>query len=221
MSSVYQETAKRPKPISGNNWKYLLIILATAVVLAAAVAIVRLSATGSGDIPTAPSAPSSVSNQTGDITPQPQPTAVLASVPSSTPTLSPTSTPLPVSTPSPATTATPTRTPTTSSSLIEISAEELYAAFQANAIAAQSQYKDKILEVTGTINGIGIDGFGGGYIQLIGDDKEKQYSGLRLYYYTGQTVQQGQTVVIKGKLLGVTFTGPLRIGLLLDQITIN
>jgi len=50
---------------------------------------------------------------------------------------------------------------------IEISARALYAAYNANEVAADNQYKSKLIAVTGTIDNIGKDILGDPYISLI------------------------------------------------------
>jgi hypothetical protein len=56
--------------------------------------------------------------------------------------------------------------PSTPVSAIKVTAQELYSAYTSNTTTADAQYKNKILDVSGTVSVIGNDIFGKAYIDL-------------------------------------------------------
>jgi hypothetical protein len=133
------------------------------------------------------------------ITTTPPPTAV--STPQPTPRPTPTSTPTPRPTPTP----TPIPTPI---SYIQVTATELLTAYDENEVAANTLYKGKWLEITGTIDDISVT-FGITSVDLKND---KKYSFTDVYCSFGfnsnndsdfATIKKGDVVTIRGRCDGL------------------
>ena len=106
---------------------------------------------------------------------------------SSTPTSTPTSIPA------------PTPAPTT----IQVTAQELYSAYKANEVAADTKYKGKILKVTGVVLEIGKDIFGTPYVTLSSGEKYEVW-GVQCTFSLKDEPQlaqltKGQTITVQGK----------------------
>jgi len=81
---------------------------------------------------------------------------------------------------------------------VEITAPQLYQAYQANEIAADEKYKDKIIQVSGRIRDIGNDLMDNPYITLVGD----QYFGDVQCFFNEKSVvanlSKGQQITVLG-----------------------
>ena len=83
---------------------------------------------------------------------------------------------------------------------ITVSARQLYADYEANGVAADGKYKDKVLQVTGVVNTIDRDIMDKIYVTLKGD----QYFGdIQCYFAESHTqeaanLSKGQTITVKG-----------------------
>ena len=87
---------------------------------------------------------------------------------------------------------------------IEVSAQQLYADYEANGVAADQRYKGKVLRVTGYVNNIDRDIMDKIYVTLKGD----QYIGdIQCFFAEGHAntaaqLQKGQQITVKGKCDG-------------------
>lgn len=83
---------------------------------------------------------------------------------------------------------------------IEVSAEQLYADYEANGVAADEKYYDKVVRVTGIVNGIDRDFYEDIYVSLQGDE----YYGNVVCYFAESHVKEaaqlskGQAITVKG-----------------------
>jgi len=92
-------------------------------------------------------------------------------------------------------------------SIIKISAQDLYQAYKDNAVAADQKYKDKQVEVTGTIYDFGTDVFGHPYFTfgmletqaVFGQNAASQLANL----------QKGQAVTVQCTVSGAPLTYPI------------
>ena len=87
---------------------------------------------------------------------------------------------------------------------VTVSAKQLYADYDANGIAADEKYKDKVLLVTGQVNTIDRDIFDEIYVSLKGDE---YFGDIECYFAdthvkTASQLSKGQTVTVKGKCDG-------------------
>lgn len=85
--------------------------------------------------------------------------------------------------------------------VISVSAVDLYNEFDSNAIAAKEKYKDKTIQVTGTVNKIDETVWGNIYVELKSD--EYGFTGVQCFFPQDATstiasLGAGQTVTIKG-----------------------
>lgn len=88
---------------------------------------------------------------------------------------------------------------------IKITAVKLSEEYDANKVAADAKYKDKLLEVSGTIDSIGKDILDTPYVTLQG----RQYSlfGLQCMFAKSDeaelaTLSKGQSIVLQGRVSG-------------------
>lgn len=91
---------------------------------------------------------------------------------------------------------------------IEITVGELYQAYEDNEIAADKKYKDKLLEVTGTISDFGVDVFGTSYIML---DTGGPFKDTQVFFKKGEDdkiaeLSKGQDVTVVGTGGGLVIT---------------
>lgn len=110
----------------------------------------------------------------------------------------------------------------TDSSVVRVSAKDLFSDFQENSVAATSKYNGKILEVTGEIAEIGNSALGD-YIRLIGDKAKAGYGGITFYGISEEKekvvlLKKGQTVTIRGELSLGLKASSFVIPLMLDSI---
>lgn len=90
--------------------------------------------------------------------------------------------------------------------VIEISATDLYSAYEANQVAADQKYKGQLLEVTGVITSIGRDIFGTPYI-VLGSGDEWEVWGVQCTFPSRYEswlakLEKGQQVTVTGKCTG-------------------
>jgi hypothetical protein len=81
---------------------------------------------------------------------------------------------------------------------IQITAKDLTAAYEANEVAADNNYKEKTLDVTGKINQISKDFSDNIYVTLAGDDEFRE---VRCYFEDNATavkLKKGMKVTFKG-----------------------
>lgn len=87
---------------------------------------------------------------------------------------------------------------------LEVSANQLYADYEANGVSADQQYKGKILKVTGTVNTIDKDIMDQIYVTLKGDgvlgDVQCFFSDD--YINEAAQLQKGQKITVVGKCDG-------------------
>lgn len=87
---------------------------------------------------------------------------------------------------------------------LEVSANQLYADYEANGVSADQQYKGKILKVTGTVNTIDKDIMDQIYVTLKGDgvigDVQCFFSDD--YVNEAAQLQKGQKITVVGKCDG-------------------
>ncbi len=84
-----------------------------------------------------------------------------------------------------------------------LTAEQIYADFEANQIAADTKYKDKVVTVTGAISGIGKDVASNAYVTIGGMGLD----GVQCLFPKGQEsaisqLSKGQSITAKGKVSG-------------------
>lgn len=92
--------------------------------------------------------------------------------------------------------------------VIVISAWDLYNAYEDNEVAADLKYKNKILEVTGTISDFGVDVFGTAFIML---DTGGPFKDTQVFFKKGQEekiaeLSKGEKVTVLAKGGGLIIT---------------
>lgn len=85
---------------------------------------------------------------------------------------------------------------------ISVSSSQLYADYRANEVAADAKYKGKILDISGTVTGIGNDILDNGYVTLYGDGFLSVQCSFKNKAQLAP-VHQGQQVRIKGMCDGL------------------
>jgi len=100
----------------------------------------------------------------------------------------------------------PSTTQPAAPAVIEISAAQLYEEYEANAIAADQKYKDKMLKVTGVVSSIDKDVLGSPYVVLTGGG-EYEVWGVQCTFSSAYEPQlakltKGQVVTVTGKCKG-------------------
>lgn len=100
----------------------------------------------------------------------------------------------------------PSTTQPAARAVIEISAAQLYEEYEANEIAADQKYKDKMLKVTGVVSSIGKDVLGSPYVVLTGGG-EYEVWGVQCTFSSAYEPQlakltKGQVVTVTGKCKG-------------------
>lgn len=91
---------------------------------------------------------------------------------------------------------------------IEISATDLITAYDENEIAADEEYQDKLLQITGTVKSIGTDVADRAYLMLADDRNEYAILGVQCYFEEEQAaaladLKEGDTVTLTGTCEGV------------------
>lgn len=96
--------------------------------------------------------------------------------------------------------------------IIKISAQELYAKYEANEIAADELYKDKILEVSGIIDSIGKDIMDSMYVTLKTDNIIGSVQCMLANSEISKAVnlKKGSSILVKGKNSGLLMNVILR-----------
>lgn len=89
--------------------------------------------------------------------------------------------------------------------VIKVTAAQLYSAYKANEISADSQYKGKLLEVSGSVNNVGKT-FNSPYVALKGDT---YFGDIQCMLRDSEqskaaTLQKGQQVTVQGENIGLT-----------------
>lgn len=87
---------------------------------------------------------------------------------------------------------------------ITVSPDQLYADYEANEVAADLKYKDKVLIVTGTVNDIAKDITDEIYVTI---NTGEMFGSIQCFFATSHTneaagLKKGQTITIKGKCEG-------------------
>lgn len=87
---------------------------------------------------------------------------------------------------------------------IEVSPQQLYSDYEANEVAADLKYKDKVLIVTGKVNTIGKDIMDAIYVTI---NTGEMFGAVQCSFSDNHTneaagLKKGQTVTIKGKCDG-------------------
>ena len=93
-----------------------------------------------------------------------------------------------------------------------VTAVELYSAYEANELAADQKYEDRVIQVTGIIDDIGEDIMGDAYITLVGD--ESGWHSVQCYFPHNErrslsSLRKGQSVRVKGVCDGKTIMNVL------------
>lgn len=91
---------------------------------------------------------------------------------------------------------------------IEISADDLYSAYKENEVAADQKYKNKMLEISGTVNSIGKDITDTIYITL---ETGELLNSVQCYFKNSEadavaSLSKGQEITVIGKCTGLTLT---------------
>lgn len=86
----------------------------------------------------------------------------------------------------------------------DLSAQQLYSDYEANGVAADGKYKEKVLRVTGEVNTIDRDIMDKIYVTLKGDE---YFGDIQCYFAeshvsTASQLSKGQTITVKGKCDG-------------------
>lgn len=190
------QSIAQPKPPVASGWVILLLIVffpvglylmwaktnwskAAKIIITVVIALICIGSLGGGDTDDAPGSGSSPSySQTQDNAPSKEATA-----------------------------STKETTPVDPyADAIVITAEDLFAAYDENEVAADNQYKGKLLKVTGVINDIGKDILDDTYITL--DTGEFIFS-VQCYFKGDDAdalaaLTKGQTVTLVGKCDGMS-----------------
>ena len=91
--------------------------------------------------------------------------------------------------------------------IIEVRAPELLAAYRGNEIAADTKYKDQVVDITGEIKDFGVGIFEKKYITM-SDGEPFSLSDIQCFFSTENAEQlvnlkKGQTVTVGGKMDGL------------------
>lgn len=109
----------------------------------------------------------------------------------------------PIQEPEPA----PEQEPEPEMEYIEVTATQLLADYDENAIAADNAYKDQVVMVTGTVGNIDTDITGSPYVTLTNDDNQWSIMSVQCYFKRNNTdgiatLKEGDIVTIVGKCSG-------------------
>lgn len=109
-------------------------------------------------------------------------------------------------------TTAPTGKPTTAPTeepVIEITPSELYNAYEENEVAADNQYKGKLVRITGTIDNIGKDILDEVYITI---EAGNTFDSIQCYFENEEqiekvaTLKSGEEITLVGECTGLTIT---------------
>jgi hypothetical protein len=89
--------------------------------------------------------------------------------------------------------------------VIKISALKLYQEYEANEVAADAKYKDKILEVSGTIKRALKDHYGSSVVCI--HQPDRMAGSIWCYFEVHPDVIEGQKITVRGTCSGRTFRG--------------
>lgn len=97
--------------------------------------------------------------------------------------------------------------------VINITAERLRKDYKANQVSADSQYEDKLVELSGTVDTIGKDITDEAYITFE-TPEAYAFDKVQCMFKSAEeaslgTLKKGQTVVAQGTVSGVVISGPL------------
>lgn len=93
--------------------------------------------------------------------------------------------------------------------VIEVSPEDLHTAYQENEVAADAQYEDKLVKITGTIGNIGKDILDDVYITI---ETGEYLQSVQCYFSDSEqintvaTLKAGDTVTLIGRCSGLSIT---------------
>lgn len=93
--------------------------------------------------------------------------------------------------------------------VIEVSPEDLHTAYQENEVAADAQYEDKLVKITGTIGNIGKDILDDVYITI---ETGEYLQSVQCYFSDNEqintvaTLKAGDTVTLIGRCSGLSLT---------------
>lgn len=102
--------------------------------------------------------------------------------------------------------------------VVQVNAIDLYAAYEQNEIAAGEKYKDKILEISGTVDSIGRDLTDSMYVTL---ETNNLLGSVQCFLKDSETekasqLQSGQEVILTGEADGMMITN-----VVIDECTIK
>ena len=91
--------------------------------------------------------------------------------------------------------------------VLEVKAVDLITAYDENAVAADKEYKDKTLKITGTISSIGVDIAEQAYLVLTDENDPYAILGVQCYFGKEQedtltNLKEGDTVTLTGRCEG-------------------
>lgn len=91
--------------------------------------------------------------------------------------------------------------------VLEVKAVDLITAYDENAVAADKEYKDKALKITGTISSIGVDIAEQAYLVLTDENDPYAILGVQCYFGKEQedtltNLKEGDTVTLTGRCEG-------------------
>lgn len=95
---------------------------------------------------------------------------------------------------------------TPSPEIVKVAAGDIYSAYQANEIAADQQYRNKAVEISGSIIEISENKYGDPYV-LLGDGGRYEFFGVQCFFSTTAEPElaklaKGQKIVIQGECTG-------------------
>ncbi len=107
--------------------------------------------------------------------------------------------------------------------VIKVTAEDLYAEYEANEVAAEQKYKGKLLEITGTVDSISRDVLDDLYITLESDESGFSIASVQCYINEkdeasvnkAASLSKGDTVTIRG------YVGSAILNLTVEKCTIQ
>ena len=104
--------------------------------------------------------------------------------------------------------------------VMDISAKQLYADYEANGIAADKKYKDNVIRITGIVSEIDSDIFDAKYVSIEGDG----YFGV-VQCYLGDSyasvashLAKGQTITVRGTCNGKTLVNIILKGCVVEDM---
>lgn len=83
-----------------------------------------------------------------------------------------------------------------------LTVDQLCGEYEANEIAADEKYEDKVIELTGVVDDVGTEIMGSGFIMLAGDGFGNQAQCVMVNKDEAASVTKGQTITLQGKIQG-------------------